>query len=74
MFVVYFFEDKNLLLHQYLNSAPTVGEDIKIKGRKGKVSSITRIDEKKVQVQVTIEKASKNKPVIADNQKKKKGK
>jgi hypothetical protein len=71
MFVVYFFENKNLLLNQLLKNVPSVGEDLTIKGRKGKVSSVDSIDEKKIHVQVIFEKVKKN-IAIVDNSKKKK--
>ncbi|MBS4220512.1 hypothetical protein KHA96_19605 [Bacillus sp. FJAT-49711] len=71
MFVVYFLEDKNILLNQLLKRVPSVGENIIIKGRKGKVSSVDHIDEKKLHVQVIFEKVNKNK-LVADNSKKKK--
>jgi len=72
MFVVYFFDNKNLLLSQLLTRVPSIGEDLTIKGRKGKVSSVNSIDEKKVHVQVTLEAVNKNKQLIVDNSKKKK--
>jgi hypothetical protein len=71
MFNVNFFEDKNLLLSQLLKSVPSAGEDLKIKGRKGKVISVNNMDEKKVHVQVILENVNKNK-LIEDNSKKKK--
>jgi hypothetical protein len=71
MFVVYFFDNKNLLLSQLLKSVPAVGDDLTIKGRKGKVSSVNNVDEKNVYVQVTLESIKKNTPVL-DNSKKKK--
>lgn len=73
MFVVYFFENKNLLLTQLLQRVPSVGENLKIKGRKGKVSSVTNVDEQKFQVQIVLETVNKNKLAAAvDNSKKKK--
>ncbi|MED1471226.1 hypothetical protein [Bacillus salipaludis] len=73
MFVVYFFENKNLLLTQLLQRVPSVGEDLKIKGRKGKVSSVTSVDEQKFQVQIVLEAVNKNKlAAVVDNSKKKK--
>jgi len=71
MFVVYFFDNKNLLLSQLLKSVPAVGEDLTIKGRKGKVSSVNNIDEKNVHVQITLESVKKITPLV-DNSKKKK--
>ncbi|MCR2823549.1 hypothetical protein [Lederbergia panacisoli] len=71
MFAVYFFENKNVLLNQLLKRVPSVGEDIIIKGRKGKVLSVDSIDERKVHVQVALENVSKKK-LIDDLSKKKK--
>jgi hypothetical protein len=71
MFVVHFFENKNALLNQLLKRVPAVGEDLTIKGRKGKVTSVTEVDEKTVHVQVTLE-AIKKATLIADPGKKKK--
>jgi hypothetical protein len=73
MFAVYFFENKNLLLSQLLKHVPSEGESLTIKGRKGKVSRITIIDEKNVHVQVILENVNKNKPLV-ENSLKKKGK
>ena len=56
MFVVHFFENKNPLLVQLRNQVPSVGEDIKIKGKKGKVSSVHSVDERNIQVQILVEK------------------
>lgn len=71
MFTVYFFENKDLILSQLLNRVPTVGETLTIKGRKGKISSVTSLDGKSHHVQVLLEKVNKNKTPI-DNSKKKK--
>jgi hypothetical protein len=73
MFAVYFFENKNLLLNQLLKRVPSEGEDLTIKGRKGKVSSVNMIDEKNIHVQVILETINKNKPLV-ENSLKKKGK
>ncbi|AGK53565.1 hypothetical protein [Bacillus sp. 1NLA3E] len=73
MFVVYFLENKNLLLSQFLRNVPALNEELKIKGRKGKVSSVNHIDEKIVHVQVILEEVKKHN-LIVDNSKKKKRK
>lgn len=70
MFTVHFFENKNLLLSQWLSNVPAEGESLKIKGRKGKVVSVNTIDEKTVHIQVTLEKITKTNLII-DNSKKK---
>ncbi|WP_174727207.1 hypothetical protein [Mesobacillus harenae] len=71
MFIVYFLEGKNVLLNQLRNRVPSVGEDITIKGRKGKVTDVQNVAEKKFHVQVTINKIIKNK-AEEDKSKKKK--
>lgn len=73
MYVVYFFENKNLLLTQLLKNVPSEGEILKIKGRKGTITSVKNMDEKSIHVQVVLESVNKNK-IVLDNSKKKKGK
>jgi hypothetical protein len=73
MFVVHFLDNKNELLNQLLRNVPSVGDDVVIKGKKGKVSSVIPIDEKHIQVQLFFEKVKVNKGKgIIDNSKKKK--
>lgn len=72
MFVVHFFENKKLLLTQLLKNVPSIGEDLRIKGHKGKVASVTNVDEKHVHVQLTIEKVVSKSKLAADPLKKKK--
>jgi hypothetical protein len=73
MYVVHFFENKVELLNQILGNVPAVGEPITIKGRKGKVMSVSNVDDKHVHVQIMIEKVVvKNKLTAADLAKKKK--
>lgn len=73
MFAVHFIENNNVLLTQLLNRVPAEGEEIKIKGRKAKVSSVKDIDELNVHVQVIIEVVNVNKnKLVVDNSKKKK--
>lgn len=71
MFVVHFFENKNLLLSQLRKHVPSEGDDLTIKGRKGKVSRVSSIDDKNIHVQVILESIKKNQ-LIADKSKKKK--
>lgn len=71
MFAVTFLDHKNVLLCQLLKRVPSIGEDVTIKGRKGKVSSINPIDEKNIHVQVVLETV-KPKVAVLDNTKKKK--
>ncbi|MBT2686631.1 hypothetical protein J7I93_00375 [Bacillus sp. ISL-47] len=71
MFIVYYLEGKNILLNQLRKNVPAEGEEVKIKGRKGKVTSVKTTDDHKVHVQVILESVNKNK-VVLDNSKKKK--
>jgi hypothetical protein len=70
MFVVHFFENRNALLTQLLKQAPSVGEDLKIKGRKAKVTAVNTIDEKNIHVHVTLESLKKNQPAVDPKKKK----
>lgn len=75
MFAVHFFENNTILLTQLLRQVPSVGEELTIKGRKGKVSNVNSIDEKNVHVHLIIEKVNKNnknKPLLDNSKKKKK--
>ena len=72
MFVVYFIEDKNVLLSQLLRQIPSVGDDLTIKGRKAKVSSVHTVDETNIHVQVILAKVKKEKAATVDQSKKKK--
>lgn len=71
MFVVSFFENRQLILSQLTRSVPAVGENVTIKGRKGKVLSINSMDSNKIHVHITLEKIN-NKKLVIDNSKKKK--
>lgn len=73
MFVVHFFENRNELLNQLLGKVPSEGEDVVIKGRKGKVTSVSTIDDTHVHVNLFFEKVVTNKNKLQlDNSKKKK--
>lgn len=70
MVVVHFFEKKNLVLTQLLKQFPTVDENIKIKGRKGKVVSVEKVDNNIIHVHVLYEEIKK-KPVVSETKGKK---
>ncbi|MFP7299440.1 hypothetical protein [Neobacillus niacini] len=73
MYVVHFFENRIELLNQLLGNVPAVGDQLTIKGRKGKVTDVNHVDDTHVHVQITVEKAPvKNKNTAADLAKKKK--
>lgn len=70
MVIAYFLEDKNVLLSQFRKHLPSVGEEVTIKGRKGKVSNISIMDENKVEVHVVLDKLTKHKVIVDDSKKK----
>ena len=68
--VVQFVENNTVVLTQLLEKPPSENENIKIKGRKGKVSTIKMTDDNVVYVYVIFDKVVKNNP--ANDPKKKK--
>ncbi|SHR58459.1 Uncharacterised protein [Mycobacteroides abscessus subsp. abscessus] len=72
MYVVTYYDNRNVLLTQLLKNLPAEGENVKIKGRKGKITAVSPIDEKVVHVFVALEAVNKNKLPLLDNSKKKK--
>ncbi|PLT29755.1 hypothetical protein [Peribacillus deserti] len=64
MFVVHYYENKDLLLSQLRQSVPEVGDALSIKGKKGKVSEVQSIDERRVHVHVVLDKVIKNKSTL----------
>ncbi|EWG11034.1 hypothetical protein [Cytobacillus firmus] len=73
MFTVYYLDGKNVLLNQLRKSVPNEGAEVKIKGRKGIVTSVTSLEKNKIHVQVELESVNKAK-LAADDEKKKKKK
>lgn len=71
MFIISYIENRNVILCQFLKRAPSVGDAISIKGRKGKVVSVDKLDDKHIQVQVSLISIEKSKLPV-DNSKKKK--
>ncbi len=71
MVVIHFFENKSLVLSQLLRHIPSVDENIKIKGRKGKILSVKKIEENLFHVHVNFEQVNKNQQIIKDIKKKK---
>jgi len=68
--VVQFVENNTVVLTQLLEKPPSENENIKIKGRKGKVSTIKITDDNVVYVYVIFDKVVKSNP--ANDPKKKK--
>lgn len=71
MVAIHFFENNTLVLSQLLNSIPSVNEDIKIKGRKGKVLNVKQIQDNIFHVHVIFEQVVKNQTISKDSKKKK---
>ncbi|MFN7250415.1 MAG: hypothetical protein ACK4M9_06420 [Anaerobacillus sp.] len=61
---VVYYEKSDILLSQLLNEVPSEGQGIKIKGRKGVVLRVERINEKKFHVHVELMKEDKNKKEV----------
>lgn len=72
MVAVHFYEKNNLVLSQCRQQIPAVDENIKIKGRKGKVMSVREIKENVVHVYIEFEKVVKKQALLSDNKKKRK--
>ena len=70
MFAVHFYEKGNLFISKLLNSVPTVGQEIKLKGRKGKVINVAEISPNKYHVQLEFEVVKKVNVVAAVDKKK----
>ena len=71
MFAIHFYENNIAVLSQALNRVPEVDENIKIKGRKGKVVDVIQIEDNKYRINVALEKIIKNAPLLKDDKKKK---
>lgn len=61
---VVYYEKSDILLSQLLNEVPSEGQGIKIKGRKGEVLRVDKINEKIFHVQVDLMKEEKNKKEV----------
>ena len=71
MFVVHFRENNSTVLTQFRDQLPTLDENIKIKGRKGKVSNVKNVEDHIYHVLVTFESVNKKKTTIVKDDKKK---
>lgn len=69
MFAVHYFENKNKVLSQCLQRVPEVNENLKIKGRRGKVVEVIQIEEQKYHVYVELEKKNNKKQLLNDDKK-----
>lgn len=72
MYAVHFYEKNTLFISKLLNEVPALGSDIRLKGRKGKITDVTQIEEKKYHVQIELEVIKKVPLVSAVDKKKRK--
>lgn len=70
MVVTHFLENRKIVLSQLRDQLPSINEQIKIKGRKGKVLDVYHADEKTVYVEILFEQVKK-KNIPIDQKKKK---
>ncbi|MCG3089736.1 hypothetical protein [Sporosarcina cyprini] len=71
MFAVHFYENKTYVLNQALRNLPAVDEEIRIKGRNGKVVSVEAMEDNKYFVYVEFEKIVAKKADALDPKKRK---
>ncbi len=71
LFAIHYLEKNTSVLSQCLQRIPQVNEDLKIKGRKGKVVDVIQIEDNKYHVHVVLEKINKKEPLLVDDKKKK---
>ncbi|KGR77442.1 hypothetical protein [Ureibacillus sinduriensis] len=70
MFAVHFFDKNTLFISKLLNEVPALGSEIKLKGRKGRITEVSELEENKFRVQVEFE-AIKKQPLVSAIDKKK---
>lgn len=70
LYAIHYFENKTAVLSQCLRRIPEVDENLKIKGRKGKVVDVIQIEDNKYHVFVELEKLNKKQSLLIDNKKK----
>ncbi|WP_324727788.1 hypothetical protein VO178_12255 [Lysinibacillus fusiformis] len=63
MFVTHYYENKTSVLSQLLVKLPAIEEDIRIKGRKAKVTEVHQIDVNQYHVKIIFEKIPKKQPL-----------
>ncbi|EOR22911.1 hypothetical protein KGR20_15530 [Cytobacillus oceanisediminis] len=69
MVTIHFFENSTNVLTQLRQEIPNIDQQVKIKGRKGKVLSINQVKDHVYQVNIEFEKIVKKAAVAADNKK-----
>jgi len=71
MVVTHFLENRQVVLTQLLKQLPSVNDNIKIKGKKGKVLKVYHVNEKTAHVEVLFEQIAKKNTPVMENKKKK---
>ncbi len=71
MYNVTFYENRELIMSKLTSTIPTENENINIKGRKATVINIEKLDEKKINVHVSLEKVVKKVTNLEPNKKRK---
>lgn len=69
MVTIHFFENSTNVLTQLRQEIPNVNQEIKIKGRKGKVLSVNQVKENVYQANVEFEKIVKKAALAVDPKK-----
>ncbi|CAM5180725.1 Preprotein translocase subunit SecA OS=Ureibacillus acetophenoni OX=614649 GN=SAMN05877842_103225 PE=4 SV=1 [Ureibacillus acetophenoni] len=59
-----FFENRSLIMSKLTTTLPTENENINLKGRKGTVLSVEKLDDKHINVHVALEKVIKKSAVL----------
>ena len=72
MYAVHFYEKSSLFISKLLNEVPSVDSEIKLKGRKGKVTEVNEVEENKYHVQIELEAIKKVALISAIDKKKRK--
>lgn len=70
LYAIHYFENKTAVLSQCLRRIPEVNENLKIKGRKGKVVNVIQIEDNKYNVYVELENINKKNPILINEKKK----
>lgn len=71
MVTVHFIENNNTVLSQLLKNIPSVNDNIKIKGRKGRVLSVKQMEDTIFHVHVIFDPVVKTQPILKETKKKK---
>lgn len=72
MYSVHFFEKRKLLISKLLNEVPSNGSELKLKGRKGKITDVIEVDENKYHVHIELEAVKKAAALAPVDKKKRK--